>query len=203
MGTLARKTDPTNRIHLVLSPSQTSAGVRFRLLLEYCNGGVSIDGVRQPGFGEHSMVYRFRNGSGLETVLQSRVLNSVGPVVIEFDAAAVGATPGPNTIELVRTGPSLSGVSYWVEYDQVRLSVVPSAPPAVRTSWVIGTREGPSTPGYPGAAFAEFSIQNQRLDPAPGSVTRLPGIPSTQPRRIPARTTTSILPAPIPRDSMP
>ncbi|MBX3734346.1 MAG: PQQ-dependent sugar dehydrogenase [Verrucomicrobiae bacterium] len=171
------KTDPTNRIHLVLSPSQTSAGVRFQLRLEYCNGGVSIDGVRQPGFGEHSMVYRFRNGTGLETVLQSRVLNSVGPVVIEFDAAAVGATPGPNTIELVRTGPSLSGVSYWVEYDQVRLSVVPSAPPAVRTSWVIGTREGPSTPGYPGAAFAEFSIQNQRLDPSPGSVTRLPGDP--------------------------
>ena len=108
-------------MHLVLSPAQVEPAMRFRLGVEFVAGGTSVGGVTQPGFGAHDMVVRFRNGAGAGTVLFSQRIQARTNWVLEFTAASVAATAGGNTVEVVRTGPSAPGVTYWIVYDYIEL----------------------------------------------------------------------------------
>ncbi|MBX3733378.1 MAG: PQQ-dependent sugar dehydrogenase [Verrucomicrobiae bacterium] len=120
--------DRTNRFHFHLDPSQASSATPLVLTAEYALGGTAQGGVIIPGFGVHDMVIRFRNGSGLASELFSGRLTNPSNLVVEFTTTSVQATPGPNSVEFVRTGPAASGVSYWIEYDHVRLEAIPGAP---------------------------------------------------------------------------
>ncbi|MBL9174700.1 MAG: cadherin repeat domain-containing protein, partial [Verrucomicrobiales bacterium] len=113
--------DPVKRFHFILTPVQVAAGSRFRLRFELATAGTAVNGVGVSGFGTHDFVVRFRNGSGATATLFSQRLTQPTDATVEFLATTVGATAGPNTIELVRTGPAAANTSYWLEYDVVRL----------------------------------------------------------------------------------
>ncbi|MFO1461118.1 MAG: PQQ-dependent sugar dehydrogenase [Verrucomicrobiota bacterium] len=117
--------DPNNRMHFMLDPAQAAGSSPLRLTAEFAYGGFSIGGVVQRGFGEHDLVVQFRNGNGVQSTLFNGRLTGASNVVVEFSPVAVAATPGPNTIEFIRSGPATAGYSYWLEYDFVRLEVVP------------------------------------------------------------------------------
>ena len=116
--------DLTSRMHFVLDATQTGAGARCRLSLDWVSGGWMLNGVNQPGFGEHDLRVQFRNGSGFVTVLWTGRVTVATNLVLEFPATAVQATAGANTIEFTRTGPSPTGSSYWIQYDYVRLEAL-------------------------------------------------------------------------------
>lgn len=164
--------DRINRVHFVLSPNQVTASSRFRLTFELPIGGYQRGGVVQPGFSDHDFVVRFRNGAGLTTQLLSQRVSQKSTLVVEFLSSAVGATVGPNTLEIERTGPNLSDRSYWAVYDFLRLEHLP---PVLRTAWQIGTDDDPLVTPY--NPYAEFSSENRQNDPRPGKVTRLLGDP--------------------------
>ncbi|MBN8246513.1 MAG: DUF1800 family protein, partial [Verrucomicrobia bacterium] len=119
--------DRTNRIHFVLSSAQAAATARLRLTVEYPVGGETIRGVAQSGMGLHDMVIRWRNSAGVSTVVHSNRLSSPTLLTLEMTGASVSASAGPNTIEFVRVGPIVSGTSYWIGYDFVRLESEASA----------------------------------------------------------------------------
>jgi len=116
--------DRTNRIHLQLAADQVGAGSSYRLRMEFTTGGYNSNGVVQPGFGVHDLIIRFRNGLGQTTQIDSRRVTQASTLTVDFNAAAVAATAGPNTVEIVRTGPVVSGVSSWIRYDYVRLELL-------------------------------------------------------------------------------
>lgn len=148
--------DRTNRVHFILNPGQATS--KFRLSMEFTTGKTLIDEVVQPGFGQHDMVIRFRNGAGLVTSLYSQRLAQAGVVQVEFTAAAVRATEGANSIEIVRTGPVSAGVTGWIVYDYLRLQEVIVAPVNV---WQVG---------IPDWKHTEFSVENGQIDAAPGTL---------------------------------
>jgi hypothetical protein len=113
--------DPVNRFHFILNPVQVAPGSKFRLRFELPTGGSAVNGVGVSGYGTHDFLVRFRNGAGVATTLYSQRLTQPTDATLEFFATDVGATAGPNTIELTRTGPAAAGTSYWLEYDVVKL----------------------------------------------------------------------------------
>ena len=115
--------DRTNRIHFNLTASQITAASRFRLTFEFSSGGSTIGGVVQPGFGDHDIVVRFKNSTGIATQIYSQRISAAGTVVVEFPMSSVTASTGANSIEIVRTGPVITGVSHYLVYDYVRLAV--------------------------------------------------------------------------------
>ncbi|MBN8246460.1 MAG: putative Ig domain-containing protein, partial [Verrucomicrobia bacterium] len=121
--------DRTNRVHWVLAASQVGSGQVLRLTLDFGTGGSSAGG----GFSVHDMVVRLRNGSGAVTSLLAFRATQPTNVVLELSAAAAGATAGPNTLEIERTGPITSGTSYWIRYDHLRIeSLAPgNTPPSL------------------------------------------------------------------------
>lgn len=124
--------DRTNRVHFPLGSTQSAADTTFRLTVDLAGGGFSIGGINQSGFADHDFVIRFRNGAGLTTLLYSNRISRATILMIDFTAAQVSATQGGNTVELVRTGPAVPGVSYWIIYDHLRLEVLPSnLPPQI------------------------------------------------------------------------
>ncbi|MBX3732514.1 MAG: hypothetical protein KF791_07965, partial [Verrucomicrobiae bacterium] len=127
--------DRTNRVHLVLGAAQVAAAARVRITMELVNGGWMLNGVKQPGFGDHDMVVRFRNQGGAGTVLWSGRISQTTNLVMEVLASAVQASAGANTIEIVRTGPAGAGLSYWIQYDYLRVQALPggggNTPPAL------------------------------------------------------------------------
>ena len=272
--------DRTNRFHFHLAGDQVADGAWMRLTFEFAFGGVAIGNKRQPGFQDHDFVVNFVNGEGKSTRIYSRRISKATIVNLDFSAVQASATPGPNTIELIRTGPVKLGLSYWLTYDYVRLNVtasgnteptlenepdalidanspfalfltaqdndkpeqeltfslidgpagltvspsgelswVPEAsqskttnlvavrvtdngvppmsgtnefqlivraptdssqpPPPLRTLWQIGDERLLDVPAYFG--YAEFGRQNNRNDPPPGAVTRLPDDPLSIP----------------------
>ncbi|MBX3731283.1 MAG: PQQ-dependent sugar dehydrogenase [Verrucomicrobiae bacterium] len=174
--------DPVNRMHFVLDPTQVVAGSRFRLTFEFGSAGYSQGGVIQPGFGEHEVAVRFRNGAGDAVTLYSDRFSGPMERSVEFGAVEAGATAGGNTIEFVRTGPTVPNTGYWLEFDHVLLEAV-SVPPQIRTRWQIGENAPEGATG--GAMIAEFSPQNNQRDAAPGLVTRLAGDPWYSPTENP------------------
>ncbi|MBN8249770.1 MAG: hypothetical protein J0L84_20305, partial [Verrucomicrobia bacterium] len=124
--------DRTNRIHFHLSAVQAASSAPLPLWLEFGGSGWSVNGVVQSGFAQHDMVVCFRSGSGVVTPLYSGRLS--GPAVLNLSLipAAAQATAGPNTLEIVRTGPAAtqSGQATWIQYDYVKIQApVPSTPP--------------------------------------------------------------------------
>lgn len=85
-----------------------------------------LNAVKQPGFGDHDMVVRFRNRAGVGTVLWSGRVSEPAARVMDVLATAVQASPGANSIEIVRTGPSGAGLSYWIQYDYLRVETHPA-----------------------------------------------------------------------------
>ncbi|MEN9674749.1 MAG: hypothetical protein RIS76_645, partial [Verrucomicrobiota bacterium] len=116
------KSDLTNRFHFVLNSSQVSAGSMIRLSFEFYTGGKVVSGVNE-GFGEHDILVRFKNASGTGTQLYASTISNVASIVVIIPTANVAASAGPNTIEIIRTGPLTTGVSYWATFDYVRLEV--------------------------------------------------------------------------------
>ncbi|MCW5559289.1 MAG: hypothetical protein KIT22_15850, partial [Verrucomicrobiae bacterium] len=114
--------DSTNRFHLVLAASQVTPNSMLRLTSDFSSGGTQI-GSTSLGFGDHDLVIRFRNQSGLSTVLFSGRLSAKSNVVVQIPLSNVSASAGANTVEYVRTGPTESGYSYSLGFDFVRVEV--------------------------------------------------------------------------------
>ena len=113
--------DRANRLHFRLTEAQVSAGSWLRFDMDLALGGSLMGGQMQPGFAEHDVVIRFRNGAGVATEIYSERVTAAGVVRVEFPVSGVQATAGANTLEVVRTGPALPGISYWLTFDYLRL----------------------------------------------------------------------------------
>ncbi|MDP3135512.1 MAG: Ig-like domain-containing protein, partial [Burkholderiaceae bacterium] len=127
--------DRTNRFHFILDPTQVTGASSFRLNCEWVAGGSTIGGTVQPGFADHDMVVRFQNPSGIATELFAQRISQSTNLVLRFAASTVQAMAGANSIEIVRTGPTASGVSFFVQYDYLRLESQPvgNTPPTLAT----------------------------------------------------------------------
>ena len=112
--------DPTNRIHFFLTSSQVAAATQLRLIFELPSGAVMVPGSTTTPFGDHDIVVRLRNATGATTLLYSNRISSPSRISLDFIASNSVVRTGPNTIEFVRTGPAVSGVSYWVGFNFVR-----------------------------------------------------------------------------------
>lgn len=155
--------DRTNRIHFVLGDDQMTADTWFRLNFEFANGGSMIDGVVQPGLADHDMVVLFRNGSDVATEIFSQRISQKTNIVIHFSAASVGASPGANTIEIIRTGPNDPETVYWIIYDYVRLELHPevNTPPVLIPPSDLTVRE--QTPFSRQLSASDDDVPAQRL----------------------------------------
>ena len=178
--------DRTNRFHFHLHSTQAAATTVLRLAVEFAGGGWMINGVVQPGFADHDMVIRFRNGAGMATQIYAGRISRQTELILDFTASSVSATSGANSIEVVRTGPlGTTGYSYCIQYDYMELSVPESENPGLgssaptRNDWQLGFNAPPSAPVS--STYAEFSEQNHRNDAPPGLVTRIPGDPQFNP----------------------
>lgn len=113
----------TNRVHFFLSAAEAGPTSRLRLSVELVWGGIWYNQLSTSGegFGVHDIVVRFRNASGQSTLVWSNRIDRGTLIVVDFPAASVAASAGPNTIEISRTGPNLPDISYWVNFDFARL----------------------------------------------------------------------------------
>ena len=112
--------DKTNRIHFRLGPAQVVGTSQLRFSFKFHTGARFSNNVVQA-FGDHDIVVRFRNGIGNETLLYSNRISQATNISLLFGSASAQATLGPNTIEIVRTGPTAPSTSFWITYDYVRL----------------------------------------------------------------------------------
>lgn len=113
--------DPTNRIHFFLTSPQVAAATQLRLIFELPSAAAMVPGATKYPYGDHDVVVRLRNGAGATTLLYSNRISSPSRISLDFIASNSVAKAGPNTIEFVRTGPAVSGVSYWIGFNFVRL----------------------------------------------------------------------------------
>src|SRR6185369_8495276 len=115
--------DRTNRVHFFLTSAQAGVQSRLRLSFELVWGGVwlSLLGQSGEGFGVHDITVRFRNSAGLTTLLYSNRMDRDTRVVLDFPAASVLASAGPNTIEIARIGPITPNIGYWIQFDYAQL----------------------------------------------------------------------------------
>ena len=161
--------DRTNRIHFVLDASQTLPQQLFRLTVDLPYGQSMVGGVLQPGFSVHDYAVRFRNASGVATTLYSSRISQASILILDFAAPTVAASPGPNSIELVRTGPVQPGTSTWLVYDCVRIEALPSGPlpgtagfvwipPGTFTMGSPETEEGRNAAGHVGEAQHDVTL---------------------------------------------
>jgi hypothetical protein len=121
--------DRTNRIHFLLGAGQVTTASSLRLSFELIAGGFYVGGVLQSGFADHDIVVRFRNATGVTTDLFSARVSQTTNIVLNFAAASVAASAGPNTLEVVRTGPALPNTSYFIQFDYLRLESPSSSAP--------------------------------------------------------------------------
>ncbi len=122
--------DNTNRIHFFLNSLQAGATSRLRLDCELAwSGGWLHAPINElvEGLSPHDLVVRFRNAAGATTILWSNRVDRDQRLTVDFTAARVQASAGPNTVELVRVGPTASNTSFWVQFDYVRLDADPRA----------------------------------------------------------------------------
>ena len=121
--------DRTNRIHFFLAAAQVAPTSRLRLSFELVNGGFWYGAPLNQngeGFGIHTVEARFRSATRTN-VLWTGTVERNTRVSLDFAATNVVATAGPNTIELVRTGPTPTNTSHWVQFDYVQLEADPDA----------------------------------------------------------------------------
>ncbi len=121
--------DLTNRIHFVLNSAQAGPASRLRLLCDLVWGGTWLNSSNIAGdtFGEHDITVRFRNRSGVTSLLYSNRIDRDTRVLLDFPAASVQAAAGPNTIEIGRAGPFKADLSYWIQFDYLQLEADPDA----------------------------------------------------------------------------
>ncbi|MBN8247601.1 MAG: putative Ig domain-containing protein, partial [Verrucomicrobia bacterium] len=110
--------DRTNRVHFVLSSAQVSTDSRGRLTIGLFNGNITSNSVNL-GFGEHIIVANFRNAAGVVRQISSNVVTAEAKLVATFSMSYVQAAAGPNTIEIIRLGPNISGTSQYIRFDHV------------------------------------------------------------------------------------
>jgi uncharacterized protein (DUF1800 family) len=116
--------DRTNRVHFFLSSAQAGALSRLRLSFELVWGGVWYGAPisqSDENFGNHDVVVRFKNSAGVGSLLYTNRLNRDTRIVLDFPAASVAASTGPNTIEFVRTGPVAANTGFWIQFDFLQL----------------------------------------------------------------------------------
>src|SRR4051794_34734146 len=114
--------DLTNRIHFVLNALQAGPLSRLRLSFELDWGRIwtyAPVSILSEGFGVHDMVVRFKSGATNTTLLTRRV-DRDSRIILDFNAKDVKALAGPNTIEIVRTGPFALNTDQWIEFDYVK-----------------------------------------------------------------------------------
>jgi len=116
-------TDPANQLHFRLTEAQAAPGGWMRVVTEFAVGGSVTGGQVNPGFAEHDVSIRFRNGSGVVTTVSAGRIRPPARLITEFSLESVGAGAGPNSIEWVRTGPAVDDTSFWLTYDFVRLEI--------------------------------------------------------------------------------
>ena len=117
--------DPTNRIHFVLSAPAVSAQSRLRLTFELVNGGTWSNTTGDgEGFGSHDITVRFRTATTNTLVMQRNGVDRDTRFSIDIPASSVQAVAGANTIEITRGGPAMpAGTSAWIQFDFVQLEV--------------------------------------------------------------------------------
>src|SRR5580765_8634645 len=116
--------DKTNRVHFFLNSQQADSLSRLRLSFELVWGGVWYGAPTNQsgeGFGDHDVVVRFKNATGTGTLLYTNRVSRDMRIILDFNASSVAASAGPNTIELVRTGPITPNVGYWIQFDYLKL----------------------------------------------------------------------------------
>jgi uncharacterized protein (DUF1800 family) len=116
--------DKTNRVHFFLSSQQAGSLSRLRLSFELVWGGVWYGAPTNQtgeGFGDHDVVVRFKNAAGTGTLLYTNRVSRDMRIILDFNASSVAASAGPNTIELVRTGPITPNIGYWIQFDYLKL----------------------------------------------------------------------------------
>src|SRR6266436_1106819 len=116
--------DKTNRVHFFLNSQQAGALSRLRLSFELVWGGVWFGAPTNQsgeGFGDHDVVVRFKNSAGTGTLLYTNRLSRDTRIILDFNAASVLASAGPNTIEFVRVGPITPNIGYWIQFDYLQL----------------------------------------------------------------------------------
>src|SRR5207244_2473796 len=72
------------------------------------------------GFGQHNIEVRFKGG-GTNFLLLQRTVDRDTRFILDFAATNVLALAGPNTLEFVRTGPTATNTSFWVQFDYLKL----------------------------------------------------------------------------------
>jgi len=115
--------DRTNRMHFVVGAGEVFPASTLQLSFELLSAGSSVGGVGQSGFAEHIVVVQLRNPLGATTVVYSNGITAATNVVLTLSNTTIGVAEGPNTIEFIRTGPNVSGTSYWIQFDYVRLQL--------------------------------------------------------------------------------
>ncbi len=115
--------DRTNRVHFFLTSAQAGVQSRLRLSLELVWGGVwlSLSNASGEGFGTHDITVRFKNSAGQGTLLYSNRVDRDTRITLDFPAASVLASAGPNTIEFARVGPNTANIGYWIQFDYAQL----------------------------------------------------------------------------------
>lgn len=99
--------DPTNYIYFQLEDLEAAADAQFSLISDM----VQPDGTHDLEFRMNGAAFHTETGIGTKLVTDT------------FTGADVGAVPGSNVIEILRTG----GPGGWIQFDYVSLEVVPGA----------------------------------------------------------------------------
>ncbi len=117
--------DPSNSIHFLLTPAQSSATSRFRLSFELIYGGIFPTPVNNSeNFGLHDITVRFKNAAANTLVMQRPGVIRGTRFIVDIPAASVQALAGANTIEIIRTGPpSPNGITQYILFDFVKMEV--------------------------------------------------------------------------------
>ena len=116
--------DLTNRVHFFLNSAQTNQLSRLRFSCDLIWGGVWLGAPVNDtgdGFGPHDITVRFNNSAGTGTVLFQKRVDRDTHLVVDFSATNVLAGAGPNTIEIIRTGPFAANTGYWIQFDYLKL----------------------------------------------------------------------------------
>lgn len=144
--------DRTNRLHFV-----TAGGGPMTFKAGLVAGGSAVAGVVQSGFSSHEVVVR-HSAPGISTILWQGTVTA--PITISVNFPTL---PGPNTVEIVRSGPNAANTSYWLSFDYVAVNLLESSTESVlqRSTWQVGTNNGNRW---------EFPSENFINDSAPGTL---------------------------------
>jgi hypothetical protein len=117
--------DPNNRLHFIMTAGQATAENEVRFRMDFFAGGTA-----EGGFGNHDVAIFFNGNPIFEAIGVTADL----PVEEVFTAGSVDAVPGPNVVEITRTGGLTGG---WIQIDYVTGEVRGPVAPPVGDGFVI------------------------------------------------------------------